>query len=65
LGDFRIEQRTLLLSICGVLVAAVGRIAYGRYLESDVVILNVVFPLFSLIGASSTCRSTKPGCPSA
>ncbi len=48
----RLEQRTLALSIGGVLTVAVGSIAYGLYLKSDVVILNGIFSLFSLIGAS-------------
>ena len=41
----RIEQRTLVLSIYGVLVVAAGSIAYGLFLESDVVILNGIFSL--------------------
>ena len=32
----RIEQRTLALSIWGVVGVAVGSIAYGLFLESDV-----------------------------
>jgi cation diffusion facilitator family transporter len=55
----RIEQRTLRLSIYGVLVVAVGSIAYGLYLESDVVILNGIFSLFSLIGAGLSLLAAK------
>ena len=43
----RIEQRTLALSIWGVVGIAVGSIAYGLFLESDVVILNGIFSLRS------------------
>jgi cation diffusion facilitator family transporter len=55
----RIEQRTLRLSIYSVLVVAVGSIAYGLYLESDVVILNGIFSLFSLIGAGLSLLAAK------
>jgi cation diffusion facilitator family transporter len=55
----RIEQRTLVLSIWGVLVVAVGSIVYGLFLESDVVILNGIFSLFSLIGAGLSLLAAK------
>jgi len=55
----RIEQRTLTLSIYGVLVVAVGSIAYGLFLESDVVILNGIFSLLSLIGAGLSLLAAK------
>ncbi|HSO07452.1 MAG TPA: cation transporter [Pelomicrobium sp.] len=45
----RVEQRTLKLSIGGVALVAVGSIGWGLWLESDVVILNGVFSLLSLI----------------
>jgi predicted Co/Zn/Cd cation transporter (cation efflux family) len=45
----RVEQRTLRFSIGGVLLVAAGSIAWGLVLESDVVILNGVFSLLSLI----------------
>ena len=45
----RLEQRTLWLSIYGVLVIAAGSIAWGLIIESNVVILNGIFSLFSLI----------------
>lgn len=45
----RIEQRTLRLSIGGVALVAAGSLAWGLWLESDVVILNGVFSLLSLI----------------
>jgi hypothetical protein len=41
----RIEQRTLIISIYGVVLVAVGSITYGLFLESDVVILNGIFSL--------------------
>jgi predicted Co/Zn/Cd cation transporter (cation efflux family) len=43
----RLEQRTLTLSIYGVVLVAVGSLAYGLYLESDVVILNGIFFLLA------------------
>jgi cation diffusion facilitator family transporter len=55
----RSEQRTLRVSICGVLVVAVGSIVYGLFLESDVVILNGIFSLFSLIGAGLSLLAAK------
>jgi cation diffusion facilitator family transporter len=51
-GDFaRLEQRTLMLSLVCVVVIAVGSLAWGLAIESDVVILNGVFSLVSLIGS--------------
>ena len=47
----RIEQRTLTLSLAGVAVIALGSLAWGLAIESDVVILNGVFSLVSLIGS--------------
>jgi cation diffusion facilitator family transporter len=55
----RLEQRTLKLSIGGVLVIAIGSIAYGLWIDSEVVILNGVFSLFSLIGASLSLLAAK------
>ncbi len=55
----RIEQRTLIISICGVVVVAVGSITYGLFLESDVVILNGIFSLLSLIGAGLSLLAAK------
>lgn len=43
----RTEQRMLLLSVIGVLVIAVGSVAWGLIIESDIVILNGVFSLIS------------------
>lgn len=48
----RIEQRTLLLSLGGVAGIAAGSLLYGLWIESDVVILNGVFSLISLIGST-------------
>lgn len=47
----RIEQRTLTLSLVCVASIAVGSLAYGLWIESDVVLLNGVFSLISLIGS--------------
>ena len=51
-GDFaRLEQRTLLLSLVAVAGVALLSFAWGVAIESDVVILNGVFSLVSLIGS--------------
>ena len=55
----RIEQRTLALSIWGVVGVAVGSIAYGLFLESDVVILNGIFSLLSLIGSGLSLLAAR------
>jgi cation diffusion facilitator family transporter len=55
----RIEQRTLTLSIWGVVGVAVGSIAYGLFLESDVVILNGIFSLLSLIGSGLSLLAAR------
>jgi cation diffusion facilitator family transporter len=47
----RLEQRTLLLSLACVATIALGSLAWGLAIESDVVILNGVFSLVSLIGS--------------
>lgn len=47
----RIEQRTLLLSLVCVVAVALGSLGWGLAIESDVVILNGVFSLVSLIGS--------------
>ena len=47
----RIEQRTLTLSLVCVVVIALGSLAWGLAIESDVVILNGVFSMVSLIGS--------------
>ncbi len=54
-----LEQRTLALSIGGVLTVALGSVAYGLFLKSDVVILNGIFSLFSLIGAGLSLLAAK------
>lgn len=48
----RVEQRTLALSLAGVAAIAAGSLLYGVWIESDVVILNGVFSLISLIGST-------------
>jgi len=55
----RVEQRTLWLSLWGVVVLAVGSIAWGLAIESDVVILNGVFSLFSLVGGGLSLLAAK------
>jgi cation diffusion facilitator family transporter len=47
----RIEQRTLKISLAGVAAIAVASLAWGLAIESDVVILNGVFSLVSLVGS--------------
>jgi len=47
----RIEQRTLTLSLVGVAVLALCSLAWGLAIESDVVILNGIFSLVSLVGS--------------
>ncbi|MBP8784671.1 MAG: cation transporter [Synergistaceae bacterium] len=55
----RIEQRTLFVSLTAVLVLAVGSILYGLIIESDVVILNGVLSLISLVGSSLNLWGAK------
>lgn len=55
----RVEQRTLWLSLWGVVVLAVGSIAWGLVIESDVVILNGIFSLFSLVGGGLSLLAAK------
>jgi cation diffusion facilitator family transporter len=51
-GDFaRLEQRTLVLSLVAVAGVALLSLGWGVAIESDVVILNGVFSLVSLIGS--------------
>jgi cation diffusion facilitator family transporter len=47
----RIEQRTLALSMAAVAGVALLSLAWGLAIESDVVILNGVFSLVSLVGS--------------
>ena len=47
----RIEQRTLKISLAGVAAIAVASLGWGLAIESDVVILNGVFSLVSLVGS--------------
>lgn len=46
-----IEQRVLTLSLYGVIFIAFGSLLYGLYIQSDVVILNGIFSMFSLMGS--------------
>lgn len=54
-----IEQKTLAISLVAVLVLALGSILYGLIIESDVVILNGVLSLTSLIGSSLNLWGAK------
>jgi cation diffusion facilitator family transporter len=55
----RLEQGTLRISIYGVLILAVGSIAWGLCIESDVVILNGIFSFFSLIGGGLSLLAAR------
>lgn len=55
----RIEQRTLYISLYSVLGIAFGSLAYGVYIQSDVVILNGIFSLLSLIGSGLNLIAAK------
>ena len=55
----RIEQHTLWLSLWGVVVLAAGSIAWGLAIESDVVVLNGIFSLFSLVGGGLSLLAAK------
>jgi cation diffusion facilitator family transporter len=55
----RLEQRTLWISIYGVLVIAAGSIAWGLVIESNVVILDGIFSLFSLIGGGLSLLAAR------
>jgi cation diffusion facilitator family transporter len=48
----RIEQRTLALSLAAVAGVALLSLAWGAAIESDVVILNGVFSMVSLVGSA-------------
>ncbi len=55
----RIEQKTLTISLIGVILIGVGSLAYGLYIQSDVVILNGIFSLCSLIGSGLNLTAAK------
>lgn len=46
-----LEQRTLSISLAGVALIAAGSLVWGLAIESDVVIVNGVFSLVSLVGS--------------
>jgi cation diffusion facilitator family transporter len=50
-GFARVEQRTLVLSLVSVAAVALRSFVWGIVIESEVVILNGVFSLVSLIGS--------------
>lgn len=47
----RLEQRTLKLSLAAVAALSLSSLAWGLAIESDVVILNGIFSLVSLVGS--------------
>lgn len=55
----RIEQRTLKASIWGVVAVALGSVLWGLYLKSDVVILNGVFSVLSLVAGGLSLLAAK------
>lgn len=55
----QIEQRTLYISLYGVVAVAFGSLAYGVYIQSDVVILNGIFSMLSLIGSGLNLAAAK------
>ena len=55
----RIEQRALRRSVYGVVLVAVGSVAYGVYLESNVVVLNGIFSVLSLVAGGLRLLAAK------
>jgi len=55
----RLEQSTLTKSLFGVILIAVGSLLYGLYIQSDVVILNGIFSMFSLMGSGLNLAASK------
>jgi cation diffusion facilitator family transporter len=55
----RIEQRTLKISIAAVFLVVVGSIGWGLHIESDVVILNGIFSVLSLISGGLSLLAAK------
>ncbi|WP_027187968.1 cation diffusion facilitator family transporter [Desulfovibrio cuneatus] len=55
----RIEQRTLTLSLLLVTLVGVGSLFYGLWIQSDVVILNGIFTMFSLMGSWLNLTASK------
>lgn len=53
------EQQALRRSILGVVLVAVGSVAYGLYLESDVVILNGIFSVLSLVAGGLSLLAAR------
>lgn len=54
-----IEQRTLAISLYGVVLGTVANLLYGIYIAADIVILNGVFALLNLVGASISLLAAK------
>ncbi len=54
-----LEQVTLTLSLVAVSMIALGSLLYGLWIHSDVVILNGVFSLFSLMGSGLNLAASK------
>jgi cation diffusion facilitator family transporter len=55
----RIEQRTLKISILAVSAVVVGSIGWGLHIESDVVILNGIFSMLSLISGGLSLLAAR------
>lgn len=58
-GASRIEQRTLTITLCLVVLMVIGSLIFGVRIQSDVVILNGIFSLFSLIGSWLSLTAAK------
>ena len=55
----RIEQRTLKMSICVVLIIVIASLGYGIYIDSQAVILNGIFSVLSLISGGMSLLAAK------
>jgi cation diffusion facilitator family transporter len=55
----RIEQRTLKISICVVLIIVIVSLSYGIYIDSQAVILNGIFSVLSLISGGMSLLAAK------
>ncbi len=55
----RLEQRALSISLATIIFIAFGSIAYGLYIKSDVVILNGVLSMISLLGSALNLWGAK------
>lgn len=55
----RLEQFTLTVSLCSVVILVIGSLGYGLYIGSEVVIANGIFSLFSLLGSILNLTAAK------